>query len=50
MKSNRGFINIDFGAIFVALLVIGALIGAVTWSLVQWLWPLFRAWLHTATA
>lgn len=50
MKSNRGFIDIDFGAIFVGLLVVGALLGAAAWELIQWLWPLFKAWLHQVTA
>jgi hypothetical protein len=49
MKRNHGYISIDFGAIFVVLLLIGAVLGATVWALMQWLWPLLKAWLHQAT-
>jgi hypothetical protein len=50
MKSNRGYIAIDFGAMFVVILLIGAVLGAAAWALMQWLWPLLKAWLHQVTA
>lgn len=50
LKSQGGFIDIDFGALFFALIVIGAVLGATGLVVVQWLWPIVKQFIHMVTA
>jgi len=50
MKTQTGYINIDFAPIFAALLIIGAVLGVVGYAAISWAWPFIKAWIHAITA
>jgi len=40
MKTNQyGYIDLDFGAIFVALIIFGAILGIGGYKFAAWVWP-----------
>lgn len=50
MKKHKGYIDINFGAVFAVLIAIGAILGVLGYLLVSYTWPYVKAWLHVATA
>lgn len=50
MKNQTGFIDIDFGAIFMALLFVGGVIGAFCMWLVPIVWGWIKPIIHAITA
>ena len=49
MKDQKGYIDIDFGALFFTLIVVGIAIGIPITLFIQWIWPIAKSWLHTIT-
>lgn len=47
---QHGYINIDFSAVFLVLIAIGAVIGVVISYVAPWLWGLVKPLLHAITA
>lgn len=46
---QRGFYGLDFAGFFIALVVVGALIGVVLTLGLPWLWELVRPFIHEVT-
>lgn len=49
VKKQAGYLSMDFRGMFVALIILGAVIGMAVTVAVPWLWGLVRPWLHSIT-
>ena len=50
MKKQAGYYNLDFTGFFIALIVLGIIIGLILGVAVPWLWELVKPWIHSITA
>ena len=50
MEKQRGYIEIDFGAIFLVLVIVGVVIEIAISYVAPWVWGLVRPLLHALTA
>jgi hypothetical protein len=50
MTKQRGYFTIDIGAIFIWLIVVGAVIGFVMAYAIPWVWSLVKPLIHALTA
>lgn len=50
MKNQKGYYNIDFGAIMLVAAIIGGVIFVAIWELLKFLWPFIKGALHVWTA
>lgn len=50
VAKQRGFVDLNIGAMIVFLLVVGAIAGIAIYKLIAWLWPYLKAFLHQVTA
>lgn len=46
---QKGFYNLNLGGFFIALILVGIVIGALLTFGLPWLWDLLRPWVHEVT-
>ena len=49
-NKERGYLNIDFGAVCFLGLILGGIVFISASELLQFFWPHAKAWLHSITA
>lgn len=50
MRKHGGYMDLDLAGFFWAIFVVGAVVGAVLFVAVPWLWALVKLWLRALTA
>lgn len=48
--NQRGYVNLNLGAMFAGLLIAGIVAGIALTMLARWLWPILKAFIHQVTA
>jgi hypothetical protein len=48
-RAQSGYIN-GIGTALVMLLIIAAVVGAAVMRLIEWVWPVIKAFIHQVTA
>ena len=49
MRKQSGYYDIDIFPALIVFCILSAVIGFGLSNLLEWLWPMFKAWLHQIT-